>query len=263
MGERRVARGWSGCCYWLRPSTLCGYVLRWYVGGRVPLSNGYETMLFMALCILVLACLLVRRFPFVLPFGFLLSGCALLVAHIGQLNPQITPLMPVLVSPWLSAHVSFIMMAYALLSFLVLNGVLALFLLWRRRRGGGSGVDGRVEQLTLLSRLLLYPAVFLLGAGIFLGAVWGQRVVGTLLGVGPQGGVGVGNVHGLRSGFPWRLSAGVPPSGVLPCLDGTCLSRCADDLLRGELLPGGYAQLCGRLNLDFYLIVTIAGGDYT
>lgn len=172
----RWARGvWRGLEWVLLLAAsfhLCGYVLRWYVGGRVPLSNGYETMLFMALCILVLACLLVRRFPFVLPFGFLLSGCALLVAHIGQLNPQITPLMPVLVSPWLSAHVSFIMMAYALLSFLVLNGVLALFLLWRRRRGGGSGVDGRVEQLTLLSRLLLYPAVFLLGAGIFLGAVW-------------------------------------------------------------------------------------------
>lgn len=172
----RWARGvWRGLEWVLLLAAsfhLCGYVLRWYVGGRVPLSNGYETMLFMALCILVLACLLVRRFPFVLPFGFLLSGCALLVAHIGQLNPQITPLMPVLVSPWLSAHVSFIMMAYALLSFLVLNGVLALFLLWQRRRGGGSGVDGRVEQLTLLSRLLLYPAVFLLGAGIFLGAVW-------------------------------------------------------------------------------------------
>lgn len=45
--------------------------------------------------------------------------------YLGQMNPQITPLMPVLVSPWLSIHVSLIMMSYALLAFMMLNGVLA------------------------------------------------------------------------------------------------------------------------------------------
>lgn len=139
---------------------LLGYVLRWYVGGRIPLSNGYETMQFMALCTLFLALLFRRRFPFTLPFGFLLSGFALLVSYLGQMNPQITPLMPVLVSPWLSTHVSLIMMSYALFAFMMLNGVLA-FCLRRSAR-----------KLMLLSRLLLYPAVFFLGAGIFIGAVW-------------------------------------------------------------------------------------------
>ena len=139
---------------------LFGYGLRWYVGGRIPLSNGYETMQFMALCTLVLACLFRRRFPFTVPFGFLLSGFALLVAPLGQMNPQITPLMPVLVSPWLSMHVSLIMMSYALFAFIMLNGILALCI--RRHE----------RMLMLLSRLLLYPANFFLGAGIFMGAVW-------------------------------------------------------------------------------------------
>ena len=142
---------------------LAGYCLRWYIAGRIPLSNGYETMQFMALCILLIACLLQRKFPFMLPFGFLLSGFALLVSYLGQMNPQITPLMPVLVSPWLSIHVSLIMMSYALFAFIMLNGILALC--YRRQ-------SERMEQLTILSRLLLYPAVFFLGAGIFLGAVW-------------------------------------------------------------------------------------------
>ena len=142
---------------------LAGYCLRWYIAGRIPLSNGYETMQFMALCILLIACLLQRRFSFMLPFGFLLSGFALLVSYLGQMNPQITPLMPVLVSPWLSIHVSLIMMSYALFAFIMLNGILTLCY---RRQGE------RVAQLTILSRLLLYPAVFFLGAGIFLGAVW-------------------------------------------------------------------------------------------
>ena len=139
---------------------LFGYGLRWYIGGRIPLGNGYETMQFMALCALFLACLFRRRFPFMVPFGFLLSGFALLVSYLGQMNPQITPLMPVLVSPWLSTHVSLIMMSYALFAFMMLNGILALCL----RRSA--------RMLMLLSRLLLYPAVFFLGAGIFLGAVW-------------------------------------------------------------------------------------------
>ena len=71
--------------------------------------------------------------------------------------------MPVLVSPWLSIHVSLIMMSYALFAFIMLNGILALC---------HTRQNDRVEQLTILSRLLLYPAVFFLGAGIFLGAVW-------------------------------------------------------------------------------------------
>ena len=51
-----------------------GYALRWYIGGRIPLSNGYETMQFLALATLLLSVLFRRRFPFTLPFGFLLSG---------------------------------------------------------------------------------------------------------------------------------------------------------------------------------------------
>ena len=137
-----------------------GYVLRWYIGGRIPLSNGYETMQFLALCVLVVAYLLRRRFPFVVSFGFLLSGFTLLVAYLGQLNPQITPLVPVLVSPWLSTHVSCIMIAYALLAFIWLNALL------------GICVGRESERLMLFSRLLLYPAVFFLSAGIFIGAVW-------------------------------------------------------------------------------------------
>lgn len=154
--DRLLAVGLYAACLF----HLAGYCLRWYIGGRIPLGNGYETMQFLALCALLLACLLRRRFPFVLPFGLLLAGFTLLVSYLGQMNPQITPLMPVLVSPWLSAHVSLIMMSYALFAFLLLNGVLALCLPLRAR------------QLMLFSRLLLYPAVFFLGAGIFLGAVW-------------------------------------------------------------------------------------------
>ncbi len=149
-----------------------GYALRGYVRGGLPLTDGYETMQFVALVILLTACLLGRRFPFTRPFGFLLSGFTLLVAHLGEMNPRITPLMPVLASPWLSWHVSLIMISYGLFAFTFLNGILALCLLWKQRHDASPVTGEQIEQLTLLSRLLSYPATFCLGMGIMSGAVW-------------------------------------------------------------------------------------------
>jgi ABC-type transport system involved in cytochrome c biogenesis permease subunit len=108
--------------------------------------------------------------PHVLPFGFLLSGFAMLVAWLGENNPQITPLMPVLSSPLLSAHVSLVMMSYALLAFTMLNGLFALILTVVRHHPAANA--DALQSLSQLSLLLLYPAVFFLAAGIFLGAVW-------------------------------------------------------------------------------------------
>ena len=130
----------------------------------------------MALCTLLLACIFRCRFSFTLSFGLLISGFALLVAYLGQNNPQITPLMPVLLSPWLSIHVSLIMVSYALFAFMMLNGLLAFCIGgWRKKTIDSEIQEQRkvhVEQLMLFSRLMLYPAVFCLGAGIFIGAVW-------------------------------------------------------------------------------------------
>ena len=110
---------------------LSVFAFRWYLGGFVPLSNGFETMLFMAICTLVLALPLGQRFPFALSFGFLLAGFSLLVAHLGNLNPQITPLMPVLTSPLLSVHVTIVMLSYALFALMAMNSLYALWLLHR------------------------------------------------------------------------------------------------------------------------------------
>ncbi|MBQ8501150.1 MAG: cytochrome c biogenesis protein CcsA [Bacteroides sp.] len=159
-GRKRYNIYFAGALYLALLFHTWGYGLRWYIGGRIPLSNGYETMQFLALCTLVVACLLRKRFPFTTAFGFLLAGFTLLVSYLGQMNPQITPLMPVLISPWLSAHVSLIMMSYALFAFIMLNGVLALCR------------PAEAESLRLFSKLMLYPATFFLGAGIFMGAVW-------------------------------------------------------------------------------------------
>lgn len=140
-------------------------VLRWIVSGHVPLASGFETMQFLAWAILLLTVLLQRRFPVVGGFGPLLASFALLVAMIGSGNPKITPLMPVLQSPLLSVHVMVIMFSYALFALMMLIGVQGLICHVR-------GDFLREDSLAALSHTLLYPAVFFLTAGIFIGAVW-------------------------------------------------------------------------------------------
>lgn len=162
---------WKAALYLSLGFQLFSYGLRGYISGHLPLSNGYETMQFLALAVLFTAGWLHRRFAVLLPLGFLLSGFTLLVAHLGQMNPQITPLMPVLQSPWLSLHVSLIMMAYALLGFTFLLAILTLFLLRRLSQE-------TARHLTILSRLLLYPAILFLGIGIFIGAIWANETWG-------------------------------------------------------------------------------------
>jgi ABC-type transport system involved in cytochrome c biogenesis permease subunit len=153
--------------------TAC-LALRWTISGTVPMSNGYETMLFVAWLIMLVSLLTCRRFPIILCFGSLMSGFFLLVSHISQMDPQITHLMPVLASPLLTIHVSIIMTAFALLALTFICGLtsLLLHLLGTSRRDAHS-------SLALLSRLFLYPALVCLAFGIFTGAIWANVSWGT------------------------------------------------------------------------------------
>ena len=140
--------------------------LRWKISGTIPLGNGYETTLAVAWMSQLFALVFVLtkgtdcRHPLAgqttvsiggsdrLPhlrheharcrhsvnslglllcaFGFLISGFFLLVSHISLMDPAIGPLMPVLNSPLLSVHVSFMMMSYAFLAITFFCGLFAL-----------------------------------------------------------------------------------------------------------------------------------------
>ena len=139
--------------------------LRWWLSGHIPLSKGYETMLFMAWVLLVLTIVLFRKFRFFLWIGPLAACCCLLVAMMTGSGSQITPLIPVLQSPLLSVHVMTVMCAYALFALQMMLGIYALYC-------SLFTIHYSLERVTALSQLLLYPAIFLLTIGIFLGAVW-------------------------------------------------------------------------------------------
>ena len=155
--------------------------LRWIVSDHIPLSNGFETMQFMAWCSALIALCSMRKFRMALPFGYLLCGFTLLVAMMGEASPRITQLMPVLQSPLLSIHVVVIMIAYSLLAFAMLNGVTALTLRYTL-----NDYNSEVEYLQVVSNIMLYPAVFLLAIGIFIGAVWANVSWGRYWGWDPK-----------------------------------------------------------------------------
>ena len=155
--------------------------LRWIVSDHIPLSNGFETMQFMAWCSALIALCSMRKFRMALPFGYLLCGFTLLVAMMGEASPRITQLMPVLQSPLLSIHVVVIMIAYSLLAFAMLNGVTALILRYTL-----NDYKSEVEYLQVVSNIMLYPAVFLLAIGIFIGAVWANVSWGRYWGWDPK-----------------------------------------------------------------------------
>ncbi len=140
--------------------------LRWWLSGHIPVSNGHETMLFMAWVLILLTFLLYRKFPIMMSFGPLIASFCLLVSMLAGSNSQLTPLMPVLQSPLLSVHVMTVMCAYAIFALQVLLGIQALLLMKKHQH------TTQLDQITALSQLMLYPAVFLLTIGIFLGAVW-------------------------------------------------------------------------------------------
>ena len=140
--------------------------LRWWLSGHIPVSNGHETMLFMAWVLIMLTFLLYRKFPIMMSFGPLIASFCLLVSMLAGSNSQLTPLMPVLQSPLLSVHVMTVMCAYAIFALQVLLGIQALLLMKKHHH------TTQLDKITALSQLMLYPAVFLLTIGIFLGAVW-------------------------------------------------------------------------------------------
>ena len=143
------------------------FILRWIAGGHVPMAGSFDSMNLLALSICIITLIMMRKYEMALPAGLLMTGIVLLVQMMSGSNPPITHLMPVLSSPLLSLHVTVIMIAYALLFFIMLNGISAVIVRLTQPTN-----TQYLERLRNISLIMLYPAVALLTAGIFIGAVW-------------------------------------------------------------------------------------------
>ena len=166
MSRRRRNPGWLRTSMLILSLLLLTYLtivlgLRWYVSGHAPLAGSYSVMMLMAWIVCLAMTALHKSIPIFQPMGFILAGFTMLVASLASSNPQITHLMPVLQSPLLSIHVLCMMVSYTLFGLVALTGVLGLLV-----------PQEASELLRNVSLIILYPAVFILTTGTFLGAVW-------------------------------------------------------------------------------------------
>ena len=99
------------------------------------------------------------------------------------------PLQPVLQTPLLGIHVSVIMLAYTLFAVMMVNGILGIYATIASKKASGlrkEKLQITNDKLQIVSQILLYPAVFCLTAGIFIGAVWANMSWGRYWGWDPK-----------------------------------------------------------------------------
>ena len=142
--------------------------LFWIASGHIPFSNGAETMLTIAWTAMLASVLSFKRFSIMLPFGIIVASLAALVSAMGNANPAVTQLMPVLSSQLLSIHVSLMMLSYTVLAIIMVNGICGLVASLRHT----SVSDSASAKMARMSEASMYPALFFLGSGIIAGSIW-------------------------------------------------------------------------------------------
>ncbi|WP_068474082.1 cytochrome c biogenesis protein [Saccharicrinis aurantiacus] len=163
-----------------------GLAMRWYISGHAPWSNGYESMLYIGWSILLAGIVFTKQSPMVLSVGSFFSGIVLFVAHLSWMNPEITNLVPVLKSYWLTIHVAIIVGSYGFLSLASLMSLVALLLMGLQKAKGDGKVKIAIKELSYVSELGLTIGLYTLTIGAFLGGVWANESWGRYWGWDPK-----------------------------------------------------------------------------
>ncbi len=161
-----------------------GILMRVVLGGRPPVSNFFETMLWLPFVAVALS-LIFEQVYRVGYFGLasaLLASITLLIADYVPLDSSISPVVAVLHSNlWLTVHVLTIVASYGALALAtMLAHVYGTLYLTRR------GVHPALASLDIFLYRTIQVGVVLLAGGIMLGAVWANASWGRYWGWDPK-----------------------------------------------------------------------------
>lgn len=157
--------------------------LRWYVSGHAPMSDTYESIIYIAWSCLLFSILFLRTSFFALAGSTLMAGIFMFVAHLGNIDPEITNLVPVLKSFWLSVHVSVITASYG---FLALSCALGFFTLILFACNLSQKSIMAIKHLSIINEVSLIIGLTLLVIGNFLGGIWANESWGRYWGWDPK-----------------------------------------------------------------------------
>ncbi|RAX58353.1 c-type cytochrome biogenesis protein CcsB [Helicobacter monodelphidis] len=169
-------------------------ILRWYVSGHAPWSNAYESMIYVAWASALSGILLLRHSSLAFSASSMMAGIVLFVAHLSEMDPQISNLVPVLKSYWLNIHVSIITASYGFLALCFMLGIITLFLfLFRKEVPKDSPdyerhlrLDSSIQSLSAINEMSMIIGLAMLSIGTFLGGIWANESWGRYWGWDPK-----------------------------------------------------------------------------
>ncbi len=165
---------------------VAGFWLRMAISGRPPVTNMYESVIFVGFVVAGLGLIFegIFRGKFILTAAAIVSTVAMVLADNGSviLDPSVRPLQPVLRSNfWLTLHVLTITSSYGVfaLAMGVANITLGYFLV-------GSSRGSAISFLNRITYRIIQVGVLLLAAGTILGGVWADYAWGRFWGWDPK-----------------------------------------------------------------------------
>lgn len=163
-----------------------GLSMRWYISGHAPWSNGYEAIVFIAWVTMLAGFIFSRKNPMVLAGTAILAYFMLFVSNLNLLDPEITPLQPVLKSYWLMIHVAVITGSYGFLGLGAILGLQNMVLYIFRNKNNGQRITSHINEITAVSELTIIIGLFMLTIGTFLGGIWANESWGRYWGWDPK-----------------------------------------------------------------------------
>lgn len=163
-----------------------GFGLRMQIGGRPPVTNMYESVIWVGFGIALLAFCLelqTKARSYLLAAAPLTVLCLLLADSLPAVfDASIDPLVPVLRDNfWLSVHVPTITLSYASFALAMGLGHLTLIQYWLT-----PGGNARAKTLARLNYRVIQAGILLLTTGIILGGIWAHFSWGRFWGWDPK-----------------------------------------------------------------------------
>lgn len=159
--------------------------VRWYISGHAPWSDSYESMIYIAWSTMLAALVFFRKSFLALAAAVIMTAAFMFSAHLSWIDPQITNIVPVLKSYWLTIHVSVITASYGFLGLGAMLGFFAL-ILFIFRNPDRVFLDTEIKKITAINEAALILGLSLFTVGNFLGGVWANESWGRYWGWDPK-----------------------------------------------------------------------------
>ena len=159
--------------------------LRWYIGGHMPITTTYETMIIIAYFSIFAGLIFFRNSMLALSSSLMMAAIFMFSAYLGNIDPEITTLVPVLKSFWLNIHVSIIVASYGFFAVASMLSFITLFLFGLRSKKRVH-IDTHIKNLSYITEAALILGMVLLVIGNFIGGIWANESWGRYWGWDPK-----------------------------------------------------------------------------